>query len=130
MHPTITLTPLFDSTHQQRLVFESPADCVVGTTPGCHIRVPAEEDQDRPHLCILHFQPPMLQVEELAGPVDVAVNDIHLVTAPMGEPIGMHIERKSAEVELADGDELRIGSAGFKVHVEKDFDTAVPLYFV
>jgi hypothetical protein len=129
MHPTITLTPLYHSADQREHTFETATDCVVGTTPGCHIRVPADDNQERPHLCILHFQPPNLQVEELAGPVEVSVNNVVLVTAP-GEQIGSHVERKSAEVRLADGDELRIGNAAFKVHVENDFDTAVPKYFV
>lgn len=135
MHSTLTLTPLHRSpnqseTEQREFVFESATDCVVGTTPGCDIQVPPEANQDRPQLCILHFRPPMLQIEEIAGPVEISVNEVVLVTAPIAQ-VGSNVEKRSADVRLADGDELRIGSNAFKVHVQHEYDTEeVPLYFV
>jgi serine/threonine-protein kinase len=119
----IKLTVAAGDAEARQIVFERPANCVIGRAFDCDIQLNGD-DQDEVvsrHHCILEIHPPIVHVRDLDSLNGTFVN---------GLKIGQRREDASARIQrapemktrmLADGDELRIG--GTRIHVDIFADT-------
>lgn len=116
-HTKIVLTAHDIDHHKQQLVFEDHARVMIGRSKDCEVRLPADElhsDVSRHH-CMLEIAPHCLKLSDLGSRNGTYVN---------GEKIGQRApdyltdDSPLEPQEVKDGDEIRVGSTRFVVHVE------------
>ena len=98
--------------------FDNPMRILVGRAYGCDIQLP-DDDEDanvsRYH-CILDVDPPSIHVRDLSGQEGTLVNGYPIGPPSLGSPAELSLG-SSADGEMTDGDELRVGATLLRAHV-------------
>ncbi len=108
--------------------FDNPMRIVIGRAYGCDIQLPDDEADVSisRYQCILDVDPPFVHVRDL---------DAHHGTLLNGSPVGppslssqaeLNEGPASADGEMTDGDELRIGQTLLRIHVSNPLPVPEP----
>jgi pSer/pThr/pTyr-binding forkhead associated (FHA) protein len=103
--------------------FRGKSLCVVGRSPGCALRLPAEDHKASRRHCLLAVDAPLLTLHDLGSRNGTYVNGRAIGRRAPTEPAepGQAIDQPGRT--LADGDEVRLGSTVFRVHIEAKPET-------
>jgi pSer/pThr/pTyr-binding forkhead associated (FHA) protein len=124
MPATITLTATRGALSPRRFVFRNRGLLTVGRSLDCGLHLPSTEeflDVSRHH-CLLNIDPPHLRVSDFGSLNGTFVNGINIGQRAKGLTPEEVFPVDSAEFDLEDGDELRLGHTVFRVEVS---DSAV-----
>jgi pSer/pThr/pTyr-binding forkhead associated (FHA) protein len=104
----------------ESFAFTGRAQCVVGRSPDCAVRLSGEDPTVSRHHCLLEVDAPAAWVQDLGSLNGTFVN---------GEDIGHRTRRTPVPARAApphavgNGDEVRVGNSVFTVAVEEEEET-------
>ncbi|MFS4093916.1 protein kinase domain-containing protein [Streptomyces sp. AF1A] len=110
MPSSITVTPRGAAADH---VFAGRTTCLIGRANECGIRLAPTETKASRHHCLLDINPPHLRVQDIGSRNGTYVNGERLTPGPPG-------------LELADGDEIRVGDAVLRVAVQTEEPSTTP----
>ncbi|MFE7270062.1 protein kinase [Streptomyces sp. NPDC057623] len=115
----VTLTVLQGPLQGRRFEFPDRATCVVGRADDCALQLPedAEYSGISRHHCLLDINPPDVRVRDLGSANGTYVNGERIGGREAGPPPHGSDRLPSAERELADGDEIRLGGVRLRVGI-------------
>jgi len=128
MHPRVTLTVTQGSVFGKEFVLTNRGRFLVGRAQDCDIKLPAESIPSpiSRHHCVLAFEPPQLRVRDIGSRNGTFVNGEGIGHRTKADPLGDCEGDDSAERELHDGDEMRLGDIVVRVGIQDDLDTPNP----
>ena len=119
MTATITLTVKRGSFRPERFVFRHPGLVTVGRSADCDLCLPnTPEFQDvSRHHCLLHVDPPRLRVSDFGSRNGTYVNGVNIGQRDARQEPEDVFPVDTPEVEVSEGDEIRLGHTVFRVGV-------------
>lgn len=98
--------------------FDEHDTFIFGRSHDCHARLPAEDETASRHHFILEVNPPDACIRDLGSVNGTRVNGKKYGGRASGETPEEAAQRRFPEVNLHDGDEIRVGETVFSFHVE------------
>jgi serine/threonine-protein kinase len=114
----ITLRVIKGPIEGQVFTFDEHDTFIFGRSPDCHARLPEQDDTASRHHFILEVNPPDACLRDLGSLNGTYVNKTKHGGRARGETPEQAAQRKFPEVNLRDGDEIRVGETVFSFHVE------------
>jgi serine/threonine-protein kinase len=102
----------------QVFAFEEHDTFIFGRSPDCHAQLPADDATASRHHFILEANPPDVRIRDLGSLNGTYVNETKYGGRAKGETPEEAAQRKFPEVDLKDGDVIRVGETVFTVRVE------------
>jgi pSer/pThr/pTyr-binding forkhead associated (FHA) protein len=99
----------------QRFDFTGHDTFLFGRAPDCHARLAASDASASRHHFLLEVNPPLARLRDLGSLNGTHVNGVRHGGRRAGESPGDAAARVGAEVDLRDGDEIRVGATVFRV---------------
>jgi pSer/pThr/pTyr-binding forkhead associated (FHA) protein len=125
MNPTITLVVTRGPMSGRKFAFSEPMCCTIGRSRECTIALPLEPehlDVSRRH-CLLEISPTEVRIRDLGSLNGTFVNDRKIGQRPSREALTDSNSQGTPAVELAEGDEVRLGEhTAFRVSVAPPSD--------
>jgi serine/threonine protein kinase len=118
MPGTVILDVVKGPIQGQAFTFEEHDTFIFGRSPDCHARLPAEDPTAFRHHFILEVNPPDARIRDLGSLNGTYVNDVKYGGRARGETPEEAAERKFPDMDLKDGDVIRVGETVMTVHVE------------
>jgi pSer/pThr/pTyr-binding forkhead associated (FHA) protein len=110
--PSVVLTCIEGALRGKEFRFDEPTFCTIGRSRDCSLQVPsdwAHMTVSRRH-CLVDIEPEQVRVRDLGSMNGTFVNGTLIGCADVPG-----VER---ELELHDGDELRLGNTAFRVQID------------
>jgi serine/threonine protein kinase len=101
----------------QRFEFTRHDTFLFGRAPDCHARLAASDASASRHHFLLEVNPPSARLRDLGSLNGTHVNGVRHGGRPAGESPEDAAARGGAEVDLRDGDEVRVGATVIRVEV-------------
>jgi len=101
----------------QRFEFTRHDTFLFGRAPDCHARLAASDASASRHHFLLEVNPPLACLRDLGSLNGTHVNGVRHGGRPAGESPEDAAARRGAEVDLCDGDEIRVGATVIRVEV-------------
>ena len=101
----------------QRFDFPGHDTFLFGRAPDCHARLAASDASASRHHFLLEVNPPLARLRDLGSLNGTHVNGVRHGGRPAGESPEEAAARGGAEVDLRDGDEIRVGATVIRVEV-------------
>jgi hypothetical protein len=119
MPAKVTLTVIGGALQGARYAFEERTTCIVGRGGDCHLRVPDDEDHRTVsrHHCLLDVNPPEVRVRDFGSRNGTWVNGVKIGQRPRGTATADAPTAVYPELDLRDGDEVRLGDTVFRVAI-------------
>lgn len=102
----------------QAFAFEEHDTFIFGRSPDCHAQLPAEDLTASRHHFILEVNPPDARLRDLGSLNGTYVNDVKYGGRSKDETPEEAAKRKFHEMDIKDGDLIRVGETVFTVRVE------------
>ena len=102
----------------QRFEFTEHDTFLFGRGPDCHARLASNDAASSRHHFILEVNPPQARLRDLGSLNGTHVNGVRHGGRRPSETPEEAAGRQGAEVDLADGDEIRVGATHLKVTIE------------
>lgn len=118
-----------------RYCFDGPARLLIGRGRGCDIQFPDDvaAASVSPYHCILDLDPPSIHVRDLDSHSGTYLNGAPIGPPSMASQAELDFDHQTADGEMTDGDELRVGATLFRAHVHSHSHTPeaalAPIYF-
>jgi serine/threonine protein kinase len=103
----------------QRFEFAGHDTFLFGRAPDCHGRLDASDAAASRHHFLLEVNPPLARLRDLGSLNGTRVNGVRHGGRQRGESPEDAAARGGAEVDLHDGDEIRVGATVIEVKVER-----------
>jgi len=114
VHLVVTAGPI----RGQRFDFTGHDTFLFGRSPDCHARLDASDASASRHHFLLEVNPPVARLRDLGSLNGTRVNGVRHGGRRPGESPEEAAARGGVEVDLRDGDEIRVGATVIQVHVE------------
>lgn len=101
----------------QRFDFPGHDTFLFGRAPDCHARLAASDASASRHHFLLEVNPPLARLRDLGSLNGTHVNGVRHGGRPAGESPEEAAARRGVEVDLRDGDEIRVGATVIRVEV-------------
>ena len=102
----------------KRFEFDEHDAFVLGRTPDCHMSLPDDDLMVSRHHFILEANPPDARIRDLGSLNGTYVNDLKIGAREKGETPEDAAKRQFPEVDLKDGDHIRVGQTLLKVCID------------
>ena len=102
---------------RRHFVFEDRTTVLLGKQRDCHIRFPKDYGTVSRHHCLIDLNPPDARIRDLGSRNGTFINHRLIGMRPKGQPLPEGVPLAFEEVELADGDVIKIGDAKIRVAV-------------
>ncbi|WP_223125428.1 protein kinase domain-containing protein [Streptomyces sp. TRM68367] len=115
----VTLTVLQGPLRDRTFEFHERTTCVVGRADDCTLQLPEDEEYSgiSRHHCLLDINPPDVRVRDLGSVNGTYVNGDKIGQRDTGPPPQEADRLPSSERELADGDEIGLGTIRLRVGI-------------
>ncbi|WP_053084737.1 protein kinase domain-containing protein [Streptomyces viridochromogenes] len=115
----VALTVLQGPLQGRKFEFPDRTTCVVGRADDCALQLPEDEEYSgiSRHHCLLDINPPDVRVRDLGSVNGTYVNGDKIGQRDAGPAPHGADQLPSAERELADGDEIRLGGVRLRVGI-------------
>ncbi len=117
MPGTVSLVVTAGPIRGQRFDFPGHDTFLFGRAPDCHARLAASDASASRHHFLLEVNPPLARLRDLGSLNGTHVNGVRHGGRPAGESPEEAAARRGAEVDLRDGDEIRVGATVIRVEV-------------
>ena len=118
MPGTVRLVVTAGPIRGQRFDFPGHDTFLFGRAPDCHARLDASDASASRHHFLLEVNPPVARLRDLGSLNGTRVNGVRHGGRRPGESPEEAAARGGGEVDLRDGDEIRVGATVIQVHVE------------
>jgi serine/threonine protein kinase len=118
MPGTVRLVVTAGPIRGQRFDFAGHDTFLFGRAPDCHARLDATDASASRHHFLLEVNPPMARLRDLGSLNGTRVNGVRHGGRRPGESPEDAAARGGADVDLHDGDEIRVGATVIQVQVE------------
>jgi serine/threonine protein kinase len=118
MPGTVRLVVTAGPIRGQRFAFDGHDTFLFGRAPDCHARLDATDASASRHHFLLEVNPPLARLRDLGSLNGTRVNGVRHGGRRAGESPEDAAARGGAEVDLHDGDEVRVGATVIRVEVE------------
>ncbi len=118
MPGTVRLVVTAGPIRGQRFEFAGHDTFLFGRAPDCHARLDASDASASRHHFLLEVSPPLARLRDLGSLNGTRVNGVRHGGRPRGESPEDAAARGGVEVDLHDGDEIRVGATVIQVQVE------------
>ncbi|HSD26468.1 MAG TPA: FHA domain-containing serine/threonine-protein kinase [Vicinamibacteria bacterium] len=118
MPGTVRLVVTAGPIRGQRFDFAGHDTFLFGRAPDCHARLDASDASASRHHFLLEVSPPLARLRDLGSLNGTRVNGNRHGGRRVGETPEDAAARGSADVDLHDGDEIRVGATVIRVEVE------------
>lgn len=115
----VTLKVVEGPIRGQVFSFEEHDTFIFGRSPDCHARLSPDDTTASRHHFILEVSPPEAIIRDLGSRNGTYVNGVKHGGRSREETAEAVVNRRFPEVDLTDGDTIRVGETVFDVHVEK-----------
>jgi serine/threonine protein kinase len=102
----------------RRFEFKSHETFLFGRSPDCHAELPAGDTSASRHHFLLEVNPPFARLRDLGSLNGTHVNGVRCGGRAKGESPEAGKGRLHPQVDLAHGDEIRVGATHFKVEID------------
>ncbi|MFE7112767.1 protein kinase [Streptomyces sp. NPDC057575] len=128
MTATVTLTLLRGKLDTTVFEFSERTTCVLGRADDCSPRLPDDTSHRTVsrHHCLLDINPPEIRIRDFGSRNGTYVNGLKIGQREDGQTAEDSATLSFPERDLADGDEIRIGSTVFRVDIRLDSRAAAP----
>jgi hypothetical protein len=126
MAPQVSLVVTAGPIRGRRYDFDAHDTFLFGRAPDCHARLDASDASASRHHFLLETNPPLARVRDLGSLNGTHVNGVRHGGRRPGETPEEAKGRGLAQVDLRDGDELRVGATIIRVEI-RGAPTAAPL---
>ena len=117
MPARITLTVASGPLEGKQFVFEERTTVLLGKQSDCHIRFPKEYGTVSRHHCLIDLNPPDARIRDLGSRNGTHVNDRLIGKRSVEQSLEEARRLSFAEVDLSDGDIIKIGKARLRVAI-------------
>ncbi len=117
MAGTVSLVVTAGPIRGQRYDFGEHDTFLFGRAPDCHARLAASDASASRHHFLLEVNPPQARLRDLGSLNGTHVNGVRHGGRRRGESPEDAAARGGAEVDLRDGDEVRVGATVIRMHV-------------
>ena len=117
MPGTVSLVVTAGPIRGQRFDFPGHDTFLFGRAPDCHARLAASDASASRHHFLLEVNPPLARLRDLGSLNGTHVNGVRHGGRRAGESPEEAAARERAEVDLRDGDEIRVGATVIRVEV-------------
>ena len=117
MPGTVSLVVTAGPIRGQRFDFPDHDTFLFGRAPDCHARLAASDASASRHHFLLEVNPPLARLRDLGSLNGTHVNGVRHGGRQAGESPEEAAGRGGAEVDLRDGDEVRVGATVIRVEV-------------
>ena len=104
---------------EQPFEFDQPDIFIFGRAADCHARLPGDDPTASRHHFVLAVQPPRVSVRDLGSLNGTFVNGRKIGARDPSETPEQGAGHSFEDVELSDGDEIRVGTTTLRVTVEQ-----------
>jgi serine/threonine protein kinase len=111
----------------QRFDFEGHDTFLFGRAPDCHARLSPDDASASRHHFLLETNPPLARLRDLGSLNGTHLNGVRRGGRQAGETPEEAVRRGAVEVDLRDGDEIRVGATVIRVAIEGEPLTVFPL---
>ncbi|HEU5379299.1 MAG TPA: FHA domain-containing serine/threonine-protein kinase, partial [Ktedonobacteraceae bacterium] len=124
MPTRVTLRILNGPRQNEMFVFDQHAIVVIGRHPGCQLCFPEDRTVSRYH-CLLEINPPGAVLRELGSLTGTSINGRQYGGRKKQTPPEILSTERVPEVELQDGDEIRVGKSTLHLMIEQDAESVL-----
>jgi len=120
MPARVTLTITEGKLAGRRFVFDERTTCIIGRAKDCEPRVPNDADhrQISRHHCLLDINPPDVRVRDFGSLNGTYVNGQKIGQRQKEQSLDDVARERFPEVDLKDGDEIRLACTVFRMNIE------------